>query len=109
MASGTCILPYLQLYTVRNNYLYVQPILYTFNRLCSEEMVLKPEQKASVKHLHEDKGSFTGCLQALESHNLCYDTCEAICENCRSMVEVTNTGVRRTKEEARKAVLGDFV
>ena len=88
--------------------MYAQSILYTFNQLYSEEMVLKPEQKASVKHLYEDKGSFTGSLQALASHNLCYDTCEAICENCHSMVEVTNTGVRRPKEEARKAVLGDF-
>ena len=26
------------------------------------------EQKASVRHLYEDKGSFTGCLQALASH-----------------------------------------
>ena len=75
-------------------------------RLCGEEMVLKPEQKA--KHLYENKGSFTGCLQALASHDLCYDSCEAICDNC-PRVEVTNAGVRRPKEEARKAVLGNFV
>ena len=51
--------------------------MYTFHRLCGEAMVLKPEQKATVKHLYKDKDSFTGCLQALASHK-CYDTYEAI-------------------------------